>query len=59
MAGWATNAGTYSSELTDAKEFPRHQAIARCILHIRRAENAIGLIPVSTADVNEIMDKQA
>lgn len=58
MQGWATNAGTYGTELKDAKRFTRHDALARCILHFRKQEDAIGLLPVRSDDVAYITDKQ-
>jgi hypothetical protein len=56
MAGWASNSGPYTSELTDAKVFSRAEAEARCILHYRQNDGQFGLIPVSVDDIMHIVE---
>lgn len=54
MQGWALHGGGYGSELKDAKQFPKSDALARCILHYRRQDESLGLIPVNAGDVEYI-----
>jgi hypothetical protein len=54
MQGWALHGGGYGTELKDAKQFPKHDALARCILHFRKSEDLYGLLPISTGDLAEI-----
>lgn len=54
MQGWALHGGGYGTELKDAKQFPKHDAIARCILHLRKSEEQFGLLPIAISDLAEI-----
>lgn len=51
MQGWALHSGGYGSELKEAKTFSRHDALARCILHFRKSDMLLGLIPVAVDDM--------
>lgn len=54
MQGWALYGGGYGTELKDAKQFSKHEAFARCILHFRKSEDLFGLLPVAVGALAEI-----
>lgn len=54
LGGWALKSGAYGSELSEAQEFTRDQALRRCILGYSKAMEEFRNIPVLIADAKEI-----
>lgn len=57
MQGWATYSGAYTSDLKEARTFGRYEALARCILHYKKEDGVLGLLPINADDLNYVTEK--
>ena len=52
--GWFTKSSTYSTELSEAQQYARVEAMALAKRHIFSGTHAFGLIPVLIFDLDEL-----
>ena len=53
MGGWATRTGTYSSDVKDAQELGRSEAIEKAKRHLDQGR--LSLIPVQTNAISAVL----
>ena len=54
MQGWLNANGVYTSEIKDAKQFTRNEALAKTNIQFNTRDKSFGYLPINTVDLMDI-----